>query len=158
MKVKVSVWRITWRYLIVSLIVLGALFGVSFTLFITVNEAGETIPATWGVGQYMLVIFAGVALLFFYFLSIFSYYYVIEKDHFVLKRYWKEYQFDYKNIEFIDIEESKRKKQVIFYSPKSKTRYLLGDKDGVLLDTLIKKCPNTMSVPQFRAKHPEERY
>lgn len=73
-------------------------------------------------------------------------------------KYKKEYVFDYKSIEFIDIEESKRKKQVIFYSPRARTRYLLGDKNGKLLETLIKKCPNTLSVAQFRAKHPEEKY
>ena len=75
-----------------------------------------------------------------------------------MKKFGKEYQFDYKNIEFIDVEESKRKNMAIFYSSKAKMRYLLGDKDGVLVDTLIKKCLNTMSREEFRRKHPEERY
>lgn len=75
-----------------------------------------------------------------------------------MKRVGKDYQFDYNNIYFIDIEKSKKKKMVIFYSSKAKMRYMLGDKDGVLLETLIKKCPKTMSVEEFRRRHPEEKY
>ncbi len=90
--------------------------------------------------------------------SLISYYYIVEDKYFIMKKFGKEYQFDYANIEFIDIEESQKKKMVIFYSPKSKTRYLLGDKDGKLLETLIKKCPPTISVNEFKRKHPEERY
>lgn len=159
MKVRVSVWRITWRYLIFAIIILAALYGATFNMFITNNpDNGELMAVTWGASQYLLVIFSSLVLITFYILSIFGYYYVIEDKYFVMYKYKKEYVFDYKSIEFIDIEESKRKKQVIFYSPRARTRYLLGDKNGKLLETLIKKCPNTLSVAQFRAKHPEEKY
>lgn len=159
MKVKPSIWRITWRYLIVSVILLAALFGAAFSLFIGVDEAsGATKMVEWGAGQYIFTFFTVGALLVFYILSITSYYYVIEDKYFIMKRYWKEFQFDYKNIQFIDIDESKRKGQVIFYAPTCRTKYLLGDKNGLLLETLIKKCPPTMSVHEFKMKHPEERY
>ena len=87
-----------------------------------------------------------------------SYYYVCESKYFIMRRFGKEYEFDYKNIEFIDIELSKKKNKVIFYSTKAKMKYLLGDKEGKLLETLIKKCPDTLTVDQFRMKHPEEKY
>ena len=91
-------------------------------------------------------------------MSAFTYYYVIESKHFTMRRFWKEYVFDYKNIEFVDIEESRRKGQVIIYTKKSRTKYLIGDRKGVLLETVIKKCPQTMTVDEFRRAHPEERY
>ena len=75
-----------------------------------------------------------------------------------MKRYFKEYLFDYDKIEFIDIEQSKKKDMVIFYSSTAKMKYLLADKEGKLLEALIKKCPNTLSVEEFRRKHPEEKY
>ena len=81
----------------------------------------------------------------------------MESKYFIQKKFGREYQFDYSNIEFIDVENSKKKKMIIFYSKTAKMRYMLGDKDGVVLDTLIKKCPNVMSVEEFRRKHPEEK-
>ena len=112
----------------------------------------------WGASQTIFVVIFGVIFVATYIPSVTSFYYIIEDYHFIMKRVGKDYQYDYKNIEFIDIEKSKKKKMVIFYSSKAKMRYMLGDKDGVLLETLIKKCPNTMSVEEFRRRHPEEKY
>jgi hypothetical protein len=158
MKVRVSTWAITWRYLIFSLILIVVLFLAFFGVFFTPNSEGVLTFVGFGVSQIMIVVLVPAVLVVFYLLSVFTYYYVIEDKYFIMKRFGREFIFDYKNIEFIDIDESKRKNQVIFYSPKSRTRYLLGDKDGKLLETLIKKCPKTMSVQEFKMKHPEERY
>ena len=87
-----------------------------------------------------------------------SSYYIVDKHSFIVKKYGRETEFDYSNIEFIDIEASQKKKMVIFYSKTARMRYLLGDKDGILLETLIKKCPETMSKEEFRRRHPEEKY
>ena len=93
-----------------------------------------------------------------YIFSVVSYYYVIEDKYFVVKKFGREIEFNYDNIEFIDFAQSEKKRQVIFYSTKGKMRFLLGDKEGKLLETLRKKCPNTLTVSEFRSKHPEERY
>ena len=159
MKLRPSVWNITWRYLIVAFIILAATFGMTFSVFFQYNqETGLMNVREFGFSQIFVLVLIPTVLIIFYVLSITSYYYVIEKKFFVMKRFWKEISFDYSNIEFIDIEESRRKKQVIFYGSKCKMRFLLGDKDGKLLETLINKCPNTLTVEEFRRKHPEERY
>ena len=84
--------------------------------------------------------------------------YVIEDKYFAVRRLKKEYVYDYNSIIFIDFEASKRKKMVILYTKKSGMKYMLGDKDGKLLETLEKKCPNTMSVSEFRRTYPQARY
>ena len=159
MKIRPSVWEITWRYLIFSVIIAAAVFGMFFTIFFPYDsETKQLTVASWGVFHHLIVYFTITVIIFFYIVSITSYYYVIESKYFLMKRFGKEIAFEYKNIQFIDIEASRKKKQVIFYTTKARTKYLIGDKDGVLLETLIKKCPNIMSVEEFRRKHPEERY
>ncbi len=159
MKVRVHWWRITWRYLLVTLIVAIIMFAAFFYLFLSIDQTtGEVKWISFGAPQIIVLVFTFGFLVFGYISSLRSYYYVIEDKYFIMKRLTKEMQFDYKNIEFIDIEESKKKKMVIIYTPSSKVRYMLGDKDGILLETLIKKCPDILSVSEFRRKHPEERY
>ena len=159
MKIRASIWQVSWRYLLFAIamgvIVFGSFF---FTIYMKTDEQGRVVFAEWGFTQYMFTIFVPLVLIFFYFFSTFTYFYVIDNKSFTMKRMGKEYEFEYKNIEFIDIETSRKKHQVIFYAPKCRTRYLIGDKDGVLLETLIKKCPNTLTIEEFRRKHPEERY
>ncbi len=159
MKVRPSIWSITWRYLVVAAIVVAAAFGMFFSIFFKIDQTNGAISlAPWGISHYIFFIVMGVSLIAIYIFSIVTYYYVIEDKFFTVKRYGKAIDFDYRNIEFLDINESKRKHQVIFYSTKGKMRYLIGDRKGLLLETLIKKCPKTLTVEEFRRKHPEERY
>ena len=158
MKLKVHPWRIIWRFLVALLVIYIAFLGVFIWLFFTINENGQIVALEWSFRQTLIIIIMVILGFSMLVPSLISYYYIVEDKYFIMKKFGKEYQFDYANIEFIDIEESQKKKMVIFYSPKSKTRYLLGDKDGILLETLIKKCPPTISVNEFRRKHPEERY
>ena len=157
MKLKIGVWRITWRYLVVFLVIFLIAFGTCFSVFFEITDTG-VVPREFGSSQIIfLVIFFGIFIVT-YILSLIGFYYVVEDKYFSVKKFGKEITYDYQNIEFIDIETSKRKKQVIFYSKVARMRYMLGDKNGVLLETLIKKCPNIMSVEEFRRRHPEERY
>lgn len=159
MKLKISLWRITWRYLIAALAIIVLLLAFGFQIYLARDtQTGRVILAPWGAGQIIFTVFIFGSVIIGYILSITSFYYTIEEDYFTVKKFTKVVEYDYKNIEFIDIETSKRKKQVIFYSKVARMRYFLGDKRGVLLDTLIKKCPNTMSVEEFRRAHPEEKY
>ena len=159
MKYRPRIWSITWRYLILAVIVAAAVYGFSFGLFIQNDpETGALYFAPWGFSQYFIVTLLPTVLIGFYILSVTLYYYKIDDHSFSMFRFGKEFVFEYKNIEFIDIDESKRKNQIIFYTPKSRTRYMLGDKDGIVLETLIKKCPKILTVEEFKKKHPEERY
>ena len=158
MKLRVNLWSITWRYLLVFFIIFAIAFSTSFNLFFTVNENRQIVGAGFGTPQIIfVVVFAGL-FVGTYLAAVFGFYYIVEDKFFVVKRLGTEQQYDYSNIEFIDIETSRKKNQVIFFTKKSRVRYLLGDKDGVLLETLIKKCPKIMTVNEFRARHPEERY
>ncbi len=159
MIVKVDTWRITWRYLIAALVFIIAMFGITSGMFMGYSRETNTFY-TYPIGptQIIILVLIFVLPIVFYFITIKNYYYIIENKSFIIKKYGKTLEFDYKNIEFIDIDESNKKKQVIFYSPKSGMRYLLADKENKLLETLIKKCPPTMSKEEFRQKHPEEKY
>ena len=115
--------------------------GIFFSMFFSIDQDTSTLvflPFSYRQGLVIGITFLLGVIAFIP--SLTSYYYVVENKYFIMKKYGKEYQFDYANIEFLDIEESKRKEMVIFYSSKGGMRYLLGDKIGVLLDTLIKKC------------------
>ena len=157
MKYRVSAWRITWRFLIIYFVILVVAFGASIGAFFTFTEEGAIVPRDWGTSQ--TVFFAIFGGLFFvtYIPSLICFYYIVEDKYFILKRIGKDYQYDYANIEFIDIEASKRKGMIIFYSTKAKMRYMLGDKEGKVLETLIKKCPNILTKEEFRRRHPEEK-
>ena len=158
MKYRVSAWRITWRFLIIYLVILVVAFLSAFSLFFSFTEEGKVIVNEWGISQTLFVIIFAVVFVVTYVPSLRCFYYIVEDKSFILKRIGKDYEYEYANIEFIDIDESNKKKQVIFYSPKSGMRYLLADKENKLLETLIKKCPPTMSKEEFRQKHPEEKY
>lgn len=159
MILRIKTWRITWRFLLVYFVISAIVFAASISLFFNIDyETGVWTAKEFGFSQILIISILVAVFVISYIPIIRFYYYIVEDKYFVVKRFGKEIQYEYKNIEFIDINESKRKGMVIFYSKTAKMRYMLGDKDGVLLETLIKKCPETMSVPQFRARHPEERY
>ena len=159
MILRIGTWRITWRFLLVYLVIAIIVFLSTLSIFFNIDfENGSFTPKEFGVSQILILVILGVVFGITYFISIRFFYYVVEDKYFIVKRLGRDYQYDYKNIEFIDIDESKRRKMVIFYSRVGRMRYLLGDKDGKLLETLIKKCPETLTVSQFRAAHPEERY
>lgn len=159
MKVRPSIWSITWRYILVAVIVSAASLAMFSSIFFDFSVENGTISVyPWGPSHFVYVIILGVSIIAIYIFSIVSYYYVIEDKYFVVKKFGREIEFNYNNIEFVDFEQSEKKRQVIFYSSKAKMRFLLGDKDGKLLETLRKKCSNTLTVSEFRSKHPEERY
>ena len=157
MKLKVATWRLTWRFLLAFLFVALAIFGMGSSIFMGVID-GHIVFLPWSVGHTVLFVVLFGTSITFYVIALTSFYYQIENSYFIMRRFGKTYEFEYKSIEFIDFDESKKKNLVIFYTPKSKTRYLLGDKEGKLLETLIKKCPDVLTVEEFRKKHPEEKY
>lgn len=159
MKLKMRVWSLIWRFLVVIGIIYLAILISLNSLFISIDySTGDFSFVSWDYRQPVILI--GVLFLGFigFIPSITSSYYLVEDKYFSVVRYGKEVSYYYENIEFIDIEKSRKKKMVIFYSSKAKMRYLIGDKEGKLLGILIKKCPNILSLEAFRKKHPEEKY
>ena len=158
MVVRIHPWRITWRFLLVYLIVFAIAFASCFSIFFSIDEYGTVHFNPFGGSQIVFLIIAGGLFVFTYILALIGQSYVIEDKYFTVRRLKKELVFEYKNIIFVDINESKRKKMVILYTQKGGMKYLLGDRDGKLLETIIKKCPNTMSVEEFRRSYPRVRY
>ena len=158
-KLRVPFWSILWRFLIVfALVILVAFFGF-VGLYITYDvENGMISLVPWEAKQIIitsLILVAAIALLIFSYLG---YYYVVEKDHFICVRLGRVIQYDYKNIIFIDVDKSKSQSVITFYSTRAKMQYLIKDKDGILLDSMVKRCQNLVSLEEFRRIHPEEKY
>ena len=154
MKLKVKPWRVIWRFLIVLAVILAIVFSSTISVFYDFAN-GEFYP--WKSTQTIIVVAMVVLAVVAFIPSITASYYVCENSYFLQVKYGREYQFDYKNIEFIDFEKSEKKDMVIFYTRSSKMRYLLADENGVLLKTLKKKCDNLMDKDEFYRVHPEER-
>ncbi len=158
MKVRIDTWRVTWRFLIVYLIIVIIAFVSFMGLFFKFDLENHIVtPAEFGTGQIIFLVALGVVFIVTYIPTITCFYYIIEDKYFIQKRIGKDYQFEYKNIVYIDIEQSEKKKMVIFYSSTARMRYLFQDKEGKLYETLLKKCPNIMTKEEFLRKHPEER-
>lgn len=158
-KLYVRFWPIFWRFLIIFVVsALIAFFGL-VGVFISYDLENMTIIfLPWEAKQIIVTIiifFLGIGILL---MSLFGYYYVIEKDHFLVYKLGRVFQYDYKNIMFIDVEKSKKQNVITFYTPKAKMQYLLKDRQDLLLETLLKKCTNTVSLEEFRRLHPEEKY
>ena len=157
MVVRIHPWRITWRYLVVFSILFVVTFAASFNIFFLPGEGGLYVRP-FGLSQGIFIGAFAILFTVTYLLALFGQCYIIEDKYFIVKRLGKEFQYDYSSIIFFDEEQSKKKNMVIIFTKKSRTKYLLGDKDGKLLETVIKKCPKTMSVEEFRRAYPQERY
>ena len=159
MKLKVKPWRLVWRFLLVLLVIYVIIISVSYSLFFEITVKPFSIkPIPWDFRQPLLLGGLLVVGLLSFIPSLTGYYYQVENHYFLMKRYGKEYTFDYSNIVFVDFEESKRKNMIIFYSRNAKMKYLLGDRDGEVIKALEKNCKNLLSREEFRRSHPEEKY
>lgn len=155
---KIHPWRITWRYLTVFVIVFVIAFASCLTMFFALDEFGNVIFRPFGVSQGVFFGVFGALFLTTYTMAMRGQYYIIEDKYFIVRRLRKEIVYDYASIVFIDVDRSEKKKMIIFYTKKSGMKYLLGDKEGKVLKTMVKKCPNALSLDEFRRAYPRERY
>ena len=157
MVVRIHPWRITWRYLLVFTVIFAISFSASFNLFFIPGDGGVYIRP-FGAPQAIFISIFFILFVVTYLMALLGQKYIIEDKFFTVKRMGKEWSYDYSSIIFFDKEQSLKKNIAIIFTKKSRTKYLLGDKDGKLVETIIKKCPNTMSVEEFRRAYPNERY
>ena len=158
MVVRIHPWRITWRFLVVFAILLAVTFLACVSLFFGVDSGSSVYVKPYSTSHTLFIIIFATLFVSTYVMSMLGQSYVIEDKYFAVRRLKKEFVYDYASIIFIDFEASKRKKMVILYTKKSGMKYMLGDKDGKLLETLQKKCPSVMSVSEFRRTYPQARY
>lgn len=90
----------------------------------------------------------------FYIITLNAFSYKAEKKYLEVHRFKKTMYYYYSEIIYIYEEKSRKKKQIIFITNKGHVRYLTYDKDGQLLNTLIEKCQNTVSLDEVRRRFP----
>lgn len=127
--------------------VIGAviIFLVGYKLFVTLP---------WSAGAYV-ILFCYIALCIALFIGIaLNYFYVVENKGIVVKRLGKSLLYKYSEIIYIDEEESKKTKMVTFVMKNGDVRYLTYDKEGKLLDIMLKNCKNLISKEELKEKFP----
>lgn len=158
MKYKAEPWRLTWRFLVAFAIVVLIISLLSYSLFFYFDfSTGRLYIIKWDYRQILFVsIILGISVVF-YILTMRSFYYEIEDKYFTVRRYSKVIQYSYDNIIFINEDRSEKEKKIIFYTEKTQMVSLLADKENKVYKTLLKKCPNRLSIEEFRRRHPEEK-
>ena len=157
MKIRINPWRFIWRVAIITLVLYFIVFLVSYEMFyyITFNPFMlHFLP--WDYRQPLLLGAILILAIIATILAIKNTYFQLEDKDLLYRKFGKEFEFSYDKVEFIDVEQSKRKKMVIFYSTVSKAQYLLGDDKEEVLNHMIKKCKNVISKDDFRRRHADE--
>ena len=145
MKLKIAPLRVIVYWLIV-LVVFYAIILLSFSsIFFT----------KWGALQIIITSGYFVLMLMILIFALNGYYYIIEKDRLVVKKFNKVLFFPYKDIVYIDEEESLKSKIVTFITNKGDVIYLNFDKKGILFETLVNKCKNVTSKEEAKRKYPK---
>lgn len=156
-KYRVGFFPIFWRFILVFVFILVAAYFAFAGIFVKYDTSG-VIFLEWKAEQiitFIIIVVLGISV---FILSLFSYYYVFENNCFLLVKFGKTYQYDYKNIIFVDFEKAKKQDTITLYTKNAKMQYLLHDKNHKLIEELEKRCNNLLSVDEFRRLHPEEKY
>ena len=144
MKLKIAPLRVVVMWLIVLVAIAGIIL-LSFTsIFFT----------KWGLLQIMITVGYVAIMVTILIFALNGYYYIIEKDRLIVKKFNKELIFPYKNIVYIDEEESIKTKIVTMVTNKGDVIYLNFDKKGILFKTLVEKCNNVTTKEEAKRKYP----
>ena len=144
MKLKIAPLRVVVMWLIVLVAIAGIIL-LSFTsIFFT----------KWGLLQIMITVGYVAIMVTILIFALNGYYYIIEKDRLIVKKFNKELIFPYKNIVYIDEEESIKTKIVTMVTNKGDVIYLNFDKKGILFKTLVEKCKNVTPKEEAKRKYP----
>ncbi len=144
MKLKIAPLRVVVMWLIVLVAIAGIIL-LSFTsIFFT----------KWGLLQIMITVGYVAIMVMILIFALNGYYYIIEKDRLIVKKFNKELIFPYKNIVYIDEEESIKTKIVTMVTNRGDVIYLNFDKKGILFKTLVEKCKNVTTKEEAKRKYP----
>jgi len=132
MKLRPDIRKLIFNFLIWTLII-GALFFVAFIKIFVYTE--------WGYAQWIIIgVFLGLIVLLFIAMY-FTTYYIIDKHEFKYLCLGKEMTFEYQKIHYIEAKRGKDSKTLGIYLSPTDVKYLTNDKNGVLYETLMDKCP-----------------
>ncbi len=145
MRLKISFWRLFKIGIIATLIGAVLVFLGFYQFFVTSN---------WTVFQW-LIIMVYLAICICIFIAVyFNHYYEVTNKEIIVKRLGKVLHYRFNEILYIDEEQSRKKKTVTFVTKRGDAVYLTYDKEGKLLDILLKECKNLISLEELKSKFP----
>ena len=147
-KLRVNPWRIL------------AIFGVAFLVFeliFYVSFQGVN-GAFWPLDKsfYFYTPALLVATGLFAYLSLTQTYYEIKGATFVHSKMGKIVEYSFNNIIYIDEEFSTKKKMMRFFTKDGQEHLLVFDKNAVLYETALNKCP-LISEEEFKRRFPNKK-
>ena len=98
-KLRVSPWRLIWRFLLIMVVIYVVAFVFLFSVFFDVDFEHFSITAKpWELRQTLFTVGVFIIGVAAFIPSMTSYYYVIDKKYFLMRKYGKNYEFSYDNI------------------------------------------------------------
>ena len=148
MKVRVAIWRTLLILLVVILIGAGAIFGLTFNLFLKpISE--------WGWKPWVIIGMWAVVSLGLTLAAIFASYYEVNKNYVIVQKGTQRLIYNYSDVVYIDERQSEKSKMVCFYTKQGHARYLMFDSKGILYPTMLANCKNRLSDEEFARKYPK---
>jgi len=154
MKLRIKPWSLIWRFLVTLLVIYALIFVCCINIFINLYT-GKLVA--WDFRQPLLISIIFIVSVISFIPTLKNNYYIVESTYFVARKMTKEYEYSYSNIEYIDIEASKKKHKVAFYTKQGKWQFLMCDEKNELIKILQKRCKNALTKEDFLRLHPEER-
>ncbi len=148
MKVRVAIWRTLLILLVVIIVGAGAIFGLTFNLFL--KPIGEWDWKPWFIIAMWSVVSLGLILA-----TIFTSYYEVNKNYVIVQKGAQRLIYNYSDVVYIDEKQSEKSKMVCFYTKQGHARYLMFDSKGILYPTMLANCKNRLSDEEFRIKYPQ---
>lgn len=145
MKLHLSLFRITWTFFIAAVIGAGIIFGMLFWLFLVPD---------WDWQQWTVIAVFIISTIFFYVLTIFQNYYILEKKYVLVHRFKKEMYYYFSDVIYIDEKYSKKHKMILFVTNRGDIRYLTFDRKGILYETMLDKCTNLIDEGTLKIRFP----
>ena len=145
MKLKISFWRLFKIGVIATLIGAVLVFLCFFQVFVTSN---------WSLIQWLIIMIYLTICICLFVAVYFNHYYEVGSKEIIVKRLGKVLHYRFNDILYIDEEQSRKKKTVTFVTSRGDAVYLTYDKEGKLIDILLKECKNLITLEELKAKFP----
>lgn len=130
-KIRPSLKKVSLNFLLWDVILAAIIFLCLLNVFVF---------RAWDYVQWIIIGGYLLASIILYFVMYKTTYYVIDKKSFSYFCLGKESVFSYQNIRFVEAKQGKKSGTLGLYLTPTYVRYLTADKDGILYDTLMKKC------------------
>lgn len=108
----------------------------------------------WDWQQWTVIAVFIISTIFFYVLTIFQNYYILEKKYVLVHRFKKEMYYYFSDVIYIDEKYSKKHKMILFVTNRGDIRYLTFDRKGILYETMLDKCTNLIDEGTLKIRFP----